>query len=825
MNPRKPYRYSDEFPGRTELPDPSRSKSNGRKDVPRSYKSYDYRVRGERVREGDRDYDRFRDTDKSKIRDRISTSYSDIYRADRVRARFGDIDKIVEPAASHAQIVKEPYRREFDLDLEKRYDSTRNRERSLYDSNRYEYEPEYRSRDRQRDGGKESDLDIRYRDDHYFKSGRDKDTKSSFKKYSDDDEVKQCRFMDDIDEQKIHKRAGSLSSDDDKYDRKHRTPIDSPDEFYSVRNHDSSADLSDSHSIASPPISGRHSPAVYTPPDLIASVPVKRRIISPKLYNTHDEGGRMVEIDADLFLLEKFIRRKLNSSGVLVRYARLSYSSAFGEFQTATMARHAIARINRLRTFDTRLYHYIAKLADPADINNRIIQRTKDLQKKYDPPKCLVVHRAEFHQSKVENYVQPFRVVDYKYNVQKKLLFTYHENEASVKDFYLAFQENKSGITGTYVTEQVHVGKLQEEVFKIIVERLIDACMNDVNTMLITDAYVHVLKRERALDRINMPSMHETHGATGLYLNFFTSKPVTTFFCSQLNIQTGDTMLNKVKKATKQRKTEMAKRDHIGYQKNLEIQMKEVEVTYDQIEQPQLDGGCARLTPIHKISEDDKRQYIRPYANARLHPLRVTRKSGLTLRQSQFQNQVDAQRRRKTKSSIVQQPSNVHGGKRVYFEKSRIQGWGLFALEPISVDQFICEYTGDLIRSRVADKREGLYEKRGLPHMYLFRIDAEYVVDATMRGGQARFLNHSCNPNCRATIINIGNQQTISFYAIRNIKPHDEITFNYNMEIEDDKSKWERCYCGAKQCTGYINYCEDAELRKRRELAQLEEEY
>jgi histone-lysine N-methyltransferase SETD1 len=153
-------------------------------------------------------------------------------------------------------------------------------------------------------------------------------------------------------------------------------------------------------------------------------------------------------------------------------------------------------------------------------------------------------------------------------------------------------------------------------------------------------------------------------------------------------------------------------------------------------------------------------------------------------------------------------------GKRVYHEKSTIQGWGLFALEPISAESLVCEYVGDLVRSRVADKREVMYRARGLPHMYLFRIgESDLIVDATMRGGSARFLNHSCHPNCRSRVVQFGNNQIISFSAVRNIKAHEELTFNYKMEFETDREKGEPCFCGAKQCLGWLNYRETKEKR------------
>ncbi|KAI7750718.1 hypothetical protein M8C21_013020 [Ambrosia artemisiifolia] len=75
------------------------------------------------------------------------------------------------------------------------------------------------------------------------------------------------------------------------------------------------------------------------------------------------------------------------------------------------------------------------------------------------------------------------------------------------------------------------------------------------------------------------------------------------------------------------------------------------------------------------------------------------------------------------------------------------------ALEPIEAEDFVIEYVGELIRSRISDIRERHYEKMGISSSYLFRLDDGFVVDATKRGGIARFINHSCEPNCDVLII------------------------------------------------------------------------
>ena len=79
------------------------------------------------------------------------------------------------------------------------------------------------------------------------------------------------------------------------------------------------------------------------------------------------------------------------------------------------------------------------------------------------------------------------------------------------------------------------------------------------------------------------------------------------------------------------------------------------------------------------------------------------------------------------------------------FGKSAIHDWGLFAMEYIGADEYVIEYVGVVIRPNLSDVREKRYEKQGIGSSYLFRIDQDYVVDATKCGNLARFINHSCD--------------------------------------------------------------------------------
>ncbi|KAI9126474.1 hypothetical protein K1719_002070 [Acacia pycnantha] len=140
--------------------------------------------------------------------------------------------------------------------------------------------------------------------------------------------------------------------------------------------------------------------------------------------------------------------------------------------------------------------------------------------------------------------------------------------------------------------------------------------------------------------------------------------------------------------------------------------------------------------------------------------------------------------------------------KRLRFQRSKIHDWGIVALESIETDDFVVEYIGELIRPRISDVRERQYEKMGIGSSYLFRLDDGYVVDATKRGGIARFINHSCEPNCYTKVISVEGHKKIFIYAKRHIAAGEEITYNYKFPLEENKIP---CNCGSKKCRGSLN--------------------
>ena len=113
--------------------------------------------------------------------------------------------------------------------------------------------------------------------------------------------------------------------------------------------------------------------------------------------------------------------------------------------------------------------------------------------------------------------------------------------------------------------------------------------------------------------------------------------------------------------------------------------------------------------------------------------------------------------------------------KNVKFMRSLIHGWGLFAMEEIPKDTLVIEYLGEQIRMSLCDHREEKNEEMGEMSSYMFRINREQVVDATRHGNYARFINHSCQPNCYAKVITSDNQEKIVIYAkgIKNRVPQN----------------------------------------------------
>ena len=105
--------------------------------------------------------------------------------------------------------------------------------------------------------------------------------------------------------------------------------------------------------------------------------------------------------------------------------------------------------------------------------------------------------------------------------------------------------------------------------------------------------------------------------------------------------------------------------------------------------------------------------------------------------------------------------------------RSRIAGWGVYALERISKNTRIITYDGERISHRESVRREARQLPRG--RIWCFTVDERTAVDASVGGNLARFINHACRPNCYTQIIN----GEIWIRAARNIERGEELTYDY----------------------------------------------
>ncbi len=128
---------------------------------------------------------------------------------------------------------------------------------------------------------------------------------------------------------------------------------------------------------------------------------------------------------------------------------------------------------------------------------------------------------------------------------------------------------------------------------------------------------------------------------------------------------------------------------------------------------------------------------------------------------------------------------------RIVRRRSSVHGWGVFALQPINKNTRIVTYDGELIDHRESLKRETRYLKRG--EIWCFTVNRRWVRDAQVGGNIARFINHSCRPNCYSQIIG----RDIWIRAARNIEPHEELTYDYY--TDGDQIIQCRCRPGCKR--------------------------
>jgi hypothetical protein len=137
----------------------------------------------------------------------------------------------------------------------------------------------------------------------------------------------------------------------------------------------------------------------------------------------------------------------------------------------------------------------------------------------------------------------------------------------------------------------------------------------------------------------------------------------------------------------------------------------------------------------------------------------------------------------------------------VEVRNSPVHGSGVFALRKIRKGSIIIEYLGDRVTHEEVDERYADKLETD-SHTFLFTVNSKIVIDAGSNGNDARFINHSCDPNCESTI----KKKRVFIEAIRTIQPGEELNYDYAIGRDaDDAANVDEifaCRCGAANCRG-----------------------
>ena len=141
--------------------------------------------------------------------------------------------------------------------------------------------------------------------------------------------------------------------------------------------------------------------------------------------------------------------------------------------------------------------------------------------------------------------------------------------------------------------------------------------------------------------------------------------------------------------------------------------------------------------------------------------------------------------------------------RRIQTRRSGVHGKGVFALVDIQAGETLIEYTGEVISWTEALDRHP-HDPSDPNHTFYFHIDEDHVIDAKYGGNSARWINHSCKPNCEADI----EEGRVFIRSLRAIEAGEELFYDYGLVIDEPltpqlKAQYP-CWCGAKKCRGTL---------------------
>jgi hypothetical protein len=164
--------------------------------------------------------------------------------------------------------------------------------------------------------------------------------------------------------------------------------------------------------------------------------------------------------------------------------------------------------------------------------------------------------------------------------------------------------------------------------------------------------------------------------------------------------------------------------------------------------------------------------------------------------------------------------TNLSSSDLIEVRRSNVHGLGVFAARRIPKGTRIIEYLGERVSHEEADRR---YEEKDAndSHTFLFIVDSKTVIDAGVDGNDARFFNHSCDPNCESTV----EKRRVYIEAIRDIEAGAELTYDYQIHREDDDpdniDEVFACRCGFAQCRGTMLWPTERKQKKSKAKSKV----
>jgi len=160
--------------------------------------------------------------------------------------------------------------------------------------------------------------------------------------------------------------------------------------------------------------------------------------------------------------------------------------------------------------------------------------------------------------------------------------------------------------------------------------------------------------------------------------------------------------------------------------------------------------------------------------------------------------------------------SPTSGGRRIQTRRSGVHGNGVFAVQDIAEGETLIEYKGEIISWKEALRRHP-HDPTQPQHTFYFHVDDDRVIDGNVDGNAARWINHSCEPNCEAD----EQKGRVFIKALRNIAAGEELNYDYGLIIDEPYTRKLLsefpCWCGSEDCRGtLLAPKDDDEVKKKK---------